>query len=62
MIADKPSKVVAISKKQVKYVAITRTAADRFTNGWEGEALYLAWNDSRGSIALHSNGTLIDKS
>lgn len=43
MIADKPSKVVAVSQKQEKYLAITGTAAaDHFTKGWEGKALYLA--------------------
>lgn len=61
VIADKPSKAVALSQKQVKYAAITRTAAQHLTKGWEGKALYLAWNDS-GSIALHSNGRLIDPS
>lgn len=43
MIANKPSKVVAISQKQVKYSAITGTAAaEHFTKGWECRALYLA--------------------
>jgi hypothetical protein len=62
-LPDKPSKGRAVYEEKVKHSGVARTRSNTALNKRAGSwALYLACNYSKGSMALHSNGRLIDRS